>query len=98
MAGQRGLGAVVVRSLTLEPEGARLVARVDHSLCRGEVVLRLRIEPPRQGRQTLRVVLERGPEGVAEVLEPFRGIFASAQMNLEIETLSPPGEPTPVRA
>ena len=98
LAGQGGQGAFVVRSLALEADGARLIARVDHPLCQGEVVLRLKIEPPQGGRQALRLELERAPEGLASALEPFRALLASARLSLEIDAPGTPGSTPPTWA
>jgi len=96
LAGQSGQGALVVRSLTLDAEGARIIARVDHPLCRGEVVLRLRTESPQSGRQTLRLEVERAPEQFSAALEPFRVLLTSAQLRLDFDAPGAPvSAPTP---
>ncbi|MBI4082665.1 MAG: hypothetical protein HY423_08655 [Candidatus Lambdaproteobacteria bacterium] len=94
---QAGVGPFRVRQMVLEPDGARLLGRWDHAQAAGELALRIRIEPAREGRQRLHLGVERLPERLPAALEPFRRLLATATLTLELN-LEPEGEPAPGRA
>ncbi len=80
-----GGGAAQVRSLVLDPEGMRLVLWLEHPLARGEAVLRLHTQPAEGGRQTLRVTVERAPDALGDLLEPFRRVLETARISIDLD-------------
>ena len=85
LAEQRAGGPVTVRSVELDPDGGRLIARIDHPAVQGEVVLKLHIEPPSGHRQTLRLSLEQCPETLHPALEAFRGVLEKIRIRVELD-------------
>ena len=88
LAGRSGGGALQFRSMVLDPEGGRIVARVDHPQCSGEVVLRLRVEESEESdgrRQTIHLSLESVPETLGPHIEPFRRVLEKARLRLELD-------------
>lgn len=89
LAGQAPGGAVQVRSVLLDAQGARIVAQVRAPVGEGELVLRLQAAPPEGDRQSLVLTLERAPEHWAPVLEPFRRVLERARLRLELDFSEP---------
>lgn len=91
-------GAVQVRSVLLDAEGARIEAQLRPPAGEGELVLRLRVESPQGEAQTLLLTLERGPERWAPALEPFRRMLERSRLRLELDFSEPaevaPAEPS----
>lgn len=88
LTGGSGGGALQFRSMVLDPEGGRIVARVDHPQCSGEVVLRLRVEESEESdgrRQTIHLSLESVPETLGPHIEPFRRVLEKARLRLELD-------------
>lgn len=77
--------AVQVRSVVLDEAGAHIVAALAPPAGEGELVLRLRAEPPEGERQTLALTVERGPAGWAPALEPFRRVLERARVRIDLD-------------
>ena len=88
LADQVPSGALRLRSVTLDEGGARIVAELMPPAGEGELVLRLRAEPP-QGehgeRQHLLLSIEQGPPHWAPGMEPFRRVLERARLRLELD-------------
>ena len=78
-------GAVQVRQVRLETDGARIVAQLLPPAGEGELVLRLRAEPAQGPRQHLLLTIEQGPRHWAPGLEPFRRVLERARLRLELD-------------
>ncbi len=81
-------GALQVCRVTLDEDGARIVAELRPPAGEGELVLRLRAEPPRGERgerQHLLLTIEQGPQRWAPGLEPFRRVLERARLRLELD-------------
>lgn len=94
LAGSSSGGALQFRSIVLDPDGGRIVARVDHPQCSGEVVLRLQVvdsqaagesEESQGRRQTIYLTLESVPEKLGPHIEPFRRVLEKARLRLELD-------------
>ncbi len=85
VAAQPGGGAWQIREVKLDEQGGVMVARVDRGAAQGEIVLRLRADPPQGGAQTLHVTVERMPEQLPGALEPFRHMLETARVSVELQ-------------
>jgi len=86
-------GAVQVRSVVLDDDGAHAVLQLLPPAGSGEVVLRLRAEPPEGPRQHLVLTVERGPARWPAALEPFRRVIERARLRLELDFSDPDASP-----
>ncbi|MEE8436687.1 MAG: hypothetical protein V3S64_18005 [bacterium] len=82
---RKGQGAVQVRGLILDPEGARLVLWLEHPQARGEAVFRIQAEAADGEKQTLRLTLLHGPAELGPLLEPFRKLLEKAKISIELD-------------
>lgn len=78
-------GAVRVARVELAQDGLLLHAHLFHAQWRGEALLRLVAEPPEDGRQRLRLTVERWPETLPAALEPLRSVLERARLILELD-------------
>ena len=82
---QPGGSSMQVRSVRLDSDTMRVIARLDHPQFNGEVVLALVAEPLKDHRQTLRIQVESWPETLPSMLEPFRRTLEKARLHLELD-------------
>jgi hypothetical protein len=86
-------GGFHVRSVALDADGARIVAELRPPAGEGELVLRLRVEPPAAARQALTLTVEQAPRRWAPAAEPFRRLLAGARLRLELDFTPPDDAP-----
>ena len=85
LAEQGGGGAFTLRGLHLEPDGGRVLARLDHPLAHGEVVLRLTVLPTQGSQFTLGLVVEQAPPDLGPALDPFRKVLEKMRIQIELD-------------
>ena len=78
-------GAVQVRNVVLDDDGAHIVLQLLPPAGTGEVVLRLEVAAAAGERQDLVLSLERGPEPWPQALAPFRTLIERARLRLELD-------------
>lgn len=80
-----GVGGLELRQIELDGQGGRLALRVDWEGFRGELLLRLHVEPAQGTRHTLRFEIERWPERMPAGLEPLRRVIETARIRVELD-------------
>lgn len=85
LAKQGGGSPLALRSVQADADGLKIIARIDHAACKGEVVLRLVAEPPDGQKQCLRLRVESWPETLPGGMEPFRALLEKARLHLELD-------------
>lgn len=78
-------GSLQVRSVVLDAEGAHIVAALAPPAGEGELVLRLRAEPPTGDRQTIALTVERAPAHWPPALEPFRRVLERSRLRIDLD-------------
>ncbi len=82
---RRGQGAVQLRSMTLDEDGARLVLWLEHAQAGGEAIVRLRADPPAGDTQKVTLRCERLPDRLSAALEPFRELAQQSRVTIELD-------------
>jgi hypothetical protein len=81
-----GGGTVRIRSCELDEAGFKVSAWLDHPQASGELVLRLRIDPPSAAlTQAVHIAVERWPERLPPALEPLRAVAEKATLRLDLD-------------
>ncbi len=83
-----------LQEVKLHGQGALLQGTLNQGGWQGEFLLRVEAEPPREGRHTLRFVVERWPQHIPAGLAPFRKMLETARLSLDFSA-TPEGKPVP---
>jgi hypothetical protein len=78
-------GAVRIRDVELETDGAKLKAGLDHPLARGDLGLSVHVDAESASRYVVRIALTELPKDLAPRLAPFRDVIGSARTAVELD-------------
>lgn len=76
---------VTLNGVELDPQGGLVALWVERDGFRGEALLRVMVEAPRETRYTVRLAVERWPEKMPPALEPLRKLLDSARLQLDFD-------------
>lgn len=85
VSAQTAGGAWKTRDIRVDAQGATIIGELTHGDWRGDLIVRVQIDPAQGIHQTVRFTVEQWPQQMPAVVESLRSVLKTARLTLELD-------------